>query len=35
MDAGEEFAGTAWDELKYIRQAVGFLVSTSARLDSW
>lgn len=30
MDAGEEFAGSAWDELKYIRQAVGFLVSAQA-----
>ncbi|WZZ18783.1 hypothetical protein YC2023_111872 [Brassica napus] len=25
-DATEEFAGSAWDELKHIRQAVGFLV---------
>lgn len=25
-DATEEFAGLAWDELKHIRQAVGFLV---------
>ncbi|KAL4388021.1 hypothetical protein GQ457_09G005520 [Hibiscus cannabinus] len=25
-DATEEFAGPAWDELKHIRQAVGFLV---------
>ncbi|EFJ10011.1 hypothetical protein SELMODRAFT_184226 [Selaginella moellendorffii] len=24
--ASEEFAGSSWDELKYIRQAVGFLV---------
>jgi myosin-5 len=24
--ATEEYAGTAWDELKHIRQAVGFLV---------
>ncbi|KAG5229197.1 plant myosin MYS1 family protein [Salix suchowensis] len=26
LDATEEFAGSAWDELKHIRQAVGFLV---------
>lgn len=26
QDATEEFAGSAWDELKHIRQAVGFLV---------
>ncbi|OAE35798.1 hypothetical protein AXG93_4225s1010 [Marchantia polymorpha subsp. ruderalis] len=25
-DATEEYAGSSWDELKYIRQAVGFLV---------
>ncbi|KAK9684902.1 hypothetical protein RND81_10G241200 [Saponaria officinalis] len=25
-DANEEFAGSAWDELKHIRQAIGFLV---------
>jgi len=25
-DAGDEYAGASWDELKYIRQAVGFLV---------
>lgn len=25
-DSNEEYAGTAWDELKHIRQAVGFLV---------
>lgn len=25
-EAGEEYAGASWDELKYIRQAVGFLV---------
>ncbi|KAL7177355.1 hypothetical protein ACSBR2_030666 [Camellia fascicularis] len=25
-DATEEYAGSAWDELKHIRQAVGFLV---------
>ncbi|MBA0695647.1 hypothetical protein Goari_002257, partial [Gossypium aridum] len=25
-DATEEFAGSAWDELRHIRQAVGFLV---------
>ncbi|XP_011007728.1 PREDICTED: myosin-17-like isoform X1 [Populus euphratica] len=25
-DATEEFAGSAWDELKHIRQAIGFLV---------
>ncbi|CAM6054233.1 unnamed protein product [Sphagnum tenellum] len=25
-EAGEEHAGSSWDELKYIRQAVGFLV---------
>ncbi|KAG0604572.1 hypothetical protein M758_10G181000 [Ceratodon purpureus] len=27
-EAGEEYAGASWDELKYIRQAVGFLVRT-------
>ncbi|KAJ6835095.1 myosin-17-like [Iris pallida] len=26
FDATEEFSGSAWDELKHIRQAVGFLV---------
>ncbi|KAJ6842201.1 myosin-17-like [Iris pallida] len=26
FDATEEYAGSAWDELKHIRQAVGFLV---------
>ncbi|KAI4335254.1 hypothetical protein L6164_013918 [Bauhinia variegata] len=26
IDATEEYAGTAWEELKHIRQAVGFLV---------
>nr|GFD02997.1 myosin-17-like isoform X1 [Tanacetum cinerariifolium] len=26
-NATEEYAGTAWDELKHIRQAVGFLVT--------
>ncbi|KAK6941316.1 Myosin, N-terminal, SH3-like [Dillenia turbinata] len=26
IDATEEYAGTAWDELRHIRQAVGFLV---------
>ncbi|GFS43442.1 myosin family protein with Dil [Actinidia rufa] len=26
LDATEEYAGSAWDELKHIRQAVGFLV---------
>ncbi|KAJ1687911.1 hypothetical protein LUZ63_019301 [Rhynchospora breviuscula] len=26
FDATDEFAGSAWDELKHIRQAVGFLV---------
>ncbi|KAL2934752.1 Myosin-11 [Bienertia sinuspersici] len=25
-DANEEYAGSAWDELKHIRQAIGFLV---------
>jgi hypothetical protein len=26
---GLQYAGTSWDELKHIRQAVGFLVSVS------
>ncbi|XP_021770214.1 myosin-9-like [Chenopodium quinoa] len=26
FDANEEYAGSAWDELKHIRQAIGFLV---------
>lgn len=26
-----QFAGSSWDELKYIRQAVGFLVSKHFR----
>ncbi|CAJ2671724.1 unnamed protein product [Trifolium pratense] len=32
--AKEEYAGTSWDELKYIRQAVGFLVFRNV-LHSW
>ncbi|KAE8674158.1 hypothetical protein F3Y22_tig00111769pilonHSYRG00497 [Hibiscus syriacus] len=32
LDATEEFAGSAWDELKHIRQAVGFLVLSIQQL---
>lgn len=33
-NAGEEFAGTSWHELNYIRQAVGFLVIHQKRKKS-
>ncbi|KAM7262671.1 hypothetical protein ACFE04_000354 [Oxalis oulophora] len=32
--AKEEYAGCSWDELKHIRQAVGFLVSSSSSFNN-
>ncbi|KAM6541919.1 hypothetical protein CsatB_006366 [Cannabis sativa] len=34
VNAGDEFAGTSWHELNYIRQAVGFLVIHQKRKKS-
>ncbi|KAF6157717.1 hypothetical protein GIB67_037290 [Kingdonia uniflora] len=35
VQAKEEYAGSSWDELKHIRQAVGFLVNDQAEDDNY
>lgn len=32
MSVKMQYAGTSWEELKWIRQAVGFLVRTNDRI---